>query len=243
MIMLIKSYIKSTIVKLYPLAYILPHFSKPYMCFITPVFDGCLDSLQQLIDDFQKQHHSSWIHVCVSNGPSPRLKKFLDYVSRDDPRIMYLEMPFESQASPVELLINLGKRRNYAMDKSDALRYMFVDADSALSNRHFIAQLLMCDMFINKDLLMVHTQLGDRVLPEFPINIGTMDMTNMVLSRSIAKKLNFPDDYDPNFHGVSDYRYFLRINTPHNTAFLPVMGCEKNTRRSYTSVAELFTET
>jgi hypothetical protein len=164
-------------------------------------------------------------------------------LSRQDKRFIYTELPKESQSTGTKLQVNLGKRRNYAMQNYIAQRYIFIDADTEMFNRNYIAQLLIADRILEKDIIMTQTMYKGRILPKLPLDIGTMDMTNITFSRNIAEMGQFPTDVVKSYGPITDYRFFLIINKPHNTSFMPILGCIKDARRSYESVREFFART
>ncbi len=211
--------------------------SLPFLCVITPTFDAALPSLKSLIKDLQAQTLPDFLHVLVSNGPSPKTKKYLGSLSPQDPRCIYVELKKAPQTTWQELQVNLGERKNYALKHYAAERYVFIDADSAVTDKDFIAKLYLAHYLIKKDILVARIKLKNRTLPEFPVRMGSIDMTNFTFSRKIAGSAHYPTD-PWKYFSATDFLFFRDINTKDNTSFLPFTYLQKDARRSYESVGE-----
>lgn len=236
-----KVLLKKAVISVSPIIRLLIPNNRPFLCIITPVFDGCLEAVTGLISDLEKQTSQSYVHILVSNGESPLIKSYIQ--DQPNERLIYAELPYEPHPTGIELQENLGKRRNLAMKNFKADRYIFIDADTQIINERYIEQLFAAHVCIRKDIIMTQSLVNGVVFPLIPINIGRMDMTNMTFSHTIAMTHDFPTDVIPEYRYISDYRFFLIINKPHNTAFMPIMGCVKDARRSYESVKEFFERT
>ncbi len=209
----------------------------PFLCVITPIFDPALPSLKLLIKDLQQQNFPDFIHVLVSNGPSPQCNKYLTQLASMDSRFRYVELKKAPERTWQQLQVNLGARKNYCLTHFDAERYVFIDADSSITNRSFIAQLYLSHQILRKDILVPQIRLRGRILPEFPVRMGSIDMTNITFSRRIAKSAHYPTDPWKYFF-ATDFLFFFDINTATNTSFLPFTYLVKDARRSYKSVGE-----
>ncbi|MBI4973721.1 hypothetical protein HZC27_03875 [Candidatus Roizmanbacteria bacterium] len=216
----------------------------PYLCIITPVFDPALKPLKDLIRDLQSQTFPHFIHVSISNGLSPKIKKYISKLQKNDPRFIYDQLKFQPTPDWQKLLINIGKRRTYAFRKYDAVRYVFIDANSRVANNSYIAKLYMSDSFVKKDIIITQTLFPDStLLPFFPINVGRIDITNYSFSRSIARKFRYPQNIDPEYGPANDFRFFKKINHKNNTVFFPFLGIKKDVSHSYKSIGRLFHDT
>src|SRR5208283_4598068 len=131
----------------------------PFLCIITPVFDPCYKSLCKLIGELQRQTDGRFIHIMISNGPSPRVREMVGRLNRSDPRFIYDEIEQDALRSPVDILINLGNRRNYAMKKYDAERYIFLDADVKLVDDNYFLKLQKAHTETGKDILLTRVQM------------------------------------------------------------------------------------
>lgn len=237
---MLKSIAKSVLALLHPLT---PWLAKkspsplPFLCIITPIFDEALPSLIPLVKDLQAQSYGSFIHVLISNGDSPKVQKYLAKISRRDPRFIYHSCKKLSTPNWQKLQVDLGRRKNYGLSHFDALRYVFIDADSSIIDRAFIAKLYISHRFLHKDILVARIRHGKRVLPEFPVRMGTLDMCNYTFSQKIAKTSHYPTD-PWQYFSATDFLYFRDINTRNNTSFLPFTYLVKDSRRSYQSVGE-----
>jgi hypothetical protein len=247
---MVKTLVKKCIVALHPLApliYKATRGTEPYLCIITPVFDPALEPLRLLIGDLQRQSFKHFLHVSISNGPSPQVRQLIDQARRADARFIYDEIEFSETPEWQTLLMNLARRRTYAMRKYRAARYMFIDADSALASDRYLAQLYVADAVLRKDVIVTQTRFAagtvfpqGAVLPLFPVGLGRIDITNYTFSHRIAARHEYPPDIDPRYGAANDYRYFQTISDPHNTVYFPFLGVLKDARRSYRSVAEIW---
>lgn len=237
---MLKSFLKLILTSLYPLApqlYAKHKTPLPFLCIITPTFDPALSSLKSLIQDLRSQSLPDFLHVMVSNGPSRKTQKYLAQIHQSDPRFIYLELKRSPQSTWRQLQVNLGKRKNYALSHCDAERYVFVDADSQIIDHHFIARLYVAHHFLHKDILVARIQLHGQTLPQFPVRLGTIDLTNYTFSKKIAKRAHYPTD-PWKYFTATDFLFFRDINTVGNTTFLPFTYLKKDARRSYKSVGE-----
>jgi hypothetical protein len=216
----------------------------PFLCIITPVFDPGYKSLCKLIKELQCQTMDGFIHVMISNGPSPRVREMVRQLNKSDQRFIYAEMEKETLNSPVEILINLGKRRNYAMKKYDAERYIFLDADIKLVDDNYFLKLQKAHTETGKDILLTLVQMFDGnpniIMPIFPIKLERIDLANYSFSRRIAKSIDYPTDYDPQIGVANDYRFFTRISNENNTELLNFMSAIRNGNNSYGNLLQMF---
>lgn len=247
MVTFVKTILKELVILTYPCAIVLDRLGvwrkKPFMCFITPVFDGSFSAMKGVMAETQEQSCRSFIHILISNGPSPLSRRYVRRIAKKDPRYIYIQLPYKPTRDGVELLRNLGVRRNYAMQNFDAYRYVIVDADSELIDRHYIAKLIPFHFVTEKDIIMTRTFCGRKVLPRPPYYIGDIDLTNITFSRYIAKLGWYPTEPDPRFEHSYDCRFLRKINMPGNMAFAPINGFRKNSRQGYESAATFFQKT
>lgn len=215
-----------------------------FLCIITPVFDPAYESLCQLVAELHSQTFGRFIHVMISNGPSPKIKSYVLELNRKDPRFIYDEIKREATHNPVELLINLGKRREYCLKKYNAERYVFLDADAQLIDNHYFLKLYKAHREIKRDILItltkIHYENNELTLPIFPIGLGHIDMANYTFAKRIAKNYNYPTDYDPAMGLGNDYRFFAKISNENNTAILNFISAIRDGNNSYKRVTELF---
>lgn len=218
----------------------------PFLCIITPVFDPAYASLCKLIAELYSQTLGRFIHVMISNGPSPNIKELICKLNMHDLRFIYDEMTEETIYNPIELLINLGKRRDYCLKKYNAARYLFLDADVKLIDNDYFKKLYKAHKHINRDILITLTKYYDQnneiTLPIFPIREGHIDMANYSFSQKIAKNFNYPMDYDIHYGIANDYRFFSSISSENNTAILNFVSAIRDGNSSYKRATELFNE-
>lgn len=244
---MLKNDIKNFIVSCYPLSKYLTFLTKfgkkPFLCIITPIFDEALPSAKLLIKDLQIQSCNNFIQVFVSNGASPETKSYIEKLRQKDKRFFYTEITEEKITDGKILLANLGKRRNHAFNNFEALRYVFIDADSEIIDKDYIAKLFIAHIFTGKDIIVTRIQYQSWYLPIFPMGPGHIDITNFTFSGKISKKYPYPTNWSKTFGPANDYRYFLKINKGNNTLFLDFVGIKKDSRRCYKSVGEFYIET
>lgn len=213
----------------------------PYLCVITPIFDPALPSLKLLIQDLQAQSCGDFIHVLVSNGESPGIKKFIEKVNKDDPRFIYSEIPPELTSDWKKLLINIGKRRNFALHKYRASRYVFIDADSEIVDKDYIAKMYLIEQLTKKDVIITQTKMPDStLLPLFPISLGRIDITCYTFSQKIASRYRFPENIHEHYGIANDFRFFETINSQNNTTFFPFHAVSKDNRPAYKKIARIY---
>ena len=191
---------------------------------VTPVFDGCLESLELLSREILLQTHGDWTWMVCSNGRSSKIAAFTRTANRRvaqgrglvaraknflSPRITCPHLPFEETSDLRSLLVNIGKRRNFCIQRIKADYIFTFDADAKLLDSdmfQIIAGQLRRDP---KDLCVYRVLHEVGVLPFFPIQYGHIDMLNFCVSARLAKKIGFPTDLAPNGQ-YNDYRYFHR---------------------------------
>jgi len=214
-----------------------------FLCIITPIFDPALEAVRQLVNELKSQTYGNFFQVMISNGPSPHIKEFVFDVRKKDERFIYDEIEEEIVNNSKELLINLGKRREYCLKKYNAERYVFLDADVKLINNDYFLKLHKAHKEIKRDVLITLVKLGaELTLPIFPIRYGRIDMANFSFSKKIAKRFNYPTDFDHDIGIGNDYRFFSMISHDDNTAILNFYSTIKDGNNSYKRLTEFFLE-
>jgi hypothetical protein len=217
-----------------------------FLCIITPVFDPAYASLRKLVSELKSQTYGSFFQVMISNGPSPRIRDFVSDLNREDARFIYDEIEEEGINKPRELLINLGKRREYCLKKYNAERYVFLDADIKLIDNDYFLKLYKAHKEIKRDVLITLVKVphrgGEITLPIFPTQWGHVDMANFTFTKSIAKNYSYPTDYDPSASYGNDFRFFSAISNEDNTAVLNFVSAIRDGNKSYRRFTELFLE-
>ena len=238
--------VKNLISRLHPTAKYLTkirlHQEIPFFCVVTPVFDPALDALKTLIKDLKNQTFTDFNHVVISNGRSARVHSYLKGVSKKDRRFVYDELPQETVITGEQLLINLGKRRNYCLKKYVARRYLFLDADLKILDKNFLSKVFLADKLTKKDIILTKTRTQGQILPKFPLGIGRLDISNFSFSRRIAETYNYPSSFNPETGWGNDYPFFLKIYKPGNSTFLDFVAAEKDANRSYKRTSDVFLE-
>jgi len=217
-----------------------------FLCIITPVFDPALESIRKLANELKSQTYRNFFQVMISNGPSPRIKEFVSDLREKDKRFIYDEIEEEIINNSQELLINLGKRREYCLKRYDAERYVFLDADIKLIDNAYFLKIYKAHNEIKRDILItlikIFHQGRELTLPIFPIMCGHIDMANFTFTKRIARKFSYPTDYDPGIGIGNDYRFFSVISNEDNTAVLNFVSAIRDGNNSYRRFTELFLE-
>lgn len=218
-----------------------------FLVVITPVFDPAYDSVCTLIADLQSQSFGRFTHILISNGSSPKIKKYIAGLHKKDPRFIYVELPEETVNTPEEIFFNVCRRRNYGMKNYKGERYVFLDADVKIIDTDYFLKLYKAHREIRRDILLTLVKMnvddGLLILPVFPILLGRIDLSNLSISKRIAGEFSYPADHDPAMGGYgNDYRFFNRISNENNTAVLNFFSAIGNGNRSYKRLIELLCE-
>jgi aminotransferase len=220
---------------------------RPFLCVITPVFDPARASVELLIEDLMRQTLGDFVHVMVSNGPSPEVAAFVARVragdlggGTPDERFVYEELPVRETPDAVSLLVDLGRRRRHAVGTHAADRYVFLDADAEILDERYCARLYVAHVLSRRDLILTMVRYYDRVLPEFPIGLGRIDMANFTFSAAIAREHLYPNDHDPSFGLANDYRFWAAISAGRTPLVLDAICVRKDGHKGYVRLTDRF---
>ena len=165
---------------------------RPFLCVITPVFDPARPPLELLVGALQRQTFGDFVHVMVSNGPSPDVAAFVARVRAGagppDERFVYEELPARETPDLDSLVAELGRRRRHAVGTHAADRSVFLDADAEILDERYFARLYVAHVVSRRDLVLTLVRYYDRLLPEFPIALGRIDMANFTFSAAVARQ-------------------------------------------------------
>ncbi len=215
---------------------------EPFLCVITPVFDPAYESVVKLINALKLQSFGQFIHILVSNGRSSKIKAYIDEIRIHDQRFIYDEIKEEKLESGIDILVNLGKRRNYCLKQYDAARYVMLDADLQIIKSNYFLKLYEAHEKLKADVICTKIRIREKVFPRFPLKLGRIDLANVSFSKSIAKHFDYPTDYDPHFGIGNDYRFFSKFIHDDNTVILDVISAVKDGNASYKRVLEIIKE-
>jgi len=210
--------------------------TQPFACIITPVFDPAVNALRGLMDDLKQQTNEAWIHVCISNGESPQVKDLI--ISGGDTRHYYVEVPFELTNQLMDLLLNLGKRREFGLKNFDADRYFFFDADLKLTDPTFLE--FVQSEHHTADVLTAKSWFSDRLYPVLPIKLGRIDICNYSFNKYVAKKYHYPQNV---YVGMpNDFRFYQHISELSPVKHLDRIFAIKNGRTDYKTLTDIYHE-
>ena len=193
----------------------------PFLCLVTPIFDGASKAIELLCKEIQEQTEQDYIHVMISNGESPVCK---DFISSLPERFIYCETPKKQLANPKQLLIDLGHRRNFVFKNFDAQRYICIDADLKITDKDYFKYLRLhhnqAEILVIKAINPTPTS-NQGYLPRFPLTKGRIDLSNFSFTKNIARKYSYPTDFDL-FEGfANDWRFFKLFYNQHTIKYLP----------------------
>jgi hypothetical protein len=180
---------------------------------ITPVFDGCLGSLELLFREIHHQTHKNWIWMLCSNGYSRKISQFIDkknYIlnkSRknaiiESPSLVYLNMDYEETPDRWCLMADISKRRDYCIRTIDSDYILFIDADAKLLDSKMFEIISAEVEATSKAIYIYKIKLSKkRELPIFPISYGTIDTLNYCISTILAKQVGYPTTVNTEQYG------------------------------------------
>lgn len=204
-------------------------------CVITPIFDEAFKSVRGLIQDLKEQTYPNFQHILISNGKSPIIKKIIDLA--DDPRFLYIEIPHEQTPKLADVLVNIAKRRNYALENFKAERYFFFDADLLVQSKNFLE--VMVDIHEKADIIISRIQMPNFlcVLPIFPIGQGKIDIANYSFSKKMAEKYKYPTEYPDLKKGVANDWIFYKQMISESHYFNDMIYAKKDGRKFYRNLS------
>ena len=220
---------------------------RPFLCVVTPVFDPARESVELLIQDLKRQTFGDFVHVMVSNGPSPGVAALVARVragdfpgGKPDPRFIYEELPASETPDVLSLLVDLGHRRRHALSRHAADRYVLLDADAEILDLRYFARLYVAHVLSRRDLILGLVRFHDRVLPEFPIRYGRIDTANYTFSAAIARKHPYPVDHDLSIGIGNDFRFWSAISAGRAPLVLDAVCVNKDGHKTYTRLTDRF---
>lgn len=226
---------------------------------ITPVFEGCFDSLALLSRELFLQTYGNWDWVLCSNGPSERMEEFAAQKRKElyqrpekspylagafpgTPTIRACHIPRELDHTFPHLIDNLAKRRNFCIHASDADYIFMIDADAKIVDNRMFEKVRDVLGTTQKDICVWkirHETEG--ILPIFPPAYRRLDMLNFCVSSRVAKEIGYY-----NHHKLrktsNDFWYFMDAfnEVAGDFAFIDEIFAEHNGNRTYTTANDKF---
>jgi len=206
-----------------------------FLCVITPVFDECLSSFKLLVTSLQQQSFTDFTHAAISDGPSPEIKSFIS--SLDDSRFTYLEIPATQGSTRMEMFLSVVARRNFGLQSFEAVRYVFLNAGlKILSNNYFQILFSSHQKHPEKVFLTKVKRAIGCYFPGFPIDCGSLDISNYCFTKKMAKK-GYPTDFDKWYPYANDYRFFRELRKS-KLILLDLISAEKDGNKTYKNLRD-----
>ncbi len=217
--------------------------SRPFLAVISPVFDPGLTSLELLIKDLQRQTFTDFIHVSVSNGESPKIKKFIAKLSKGDPRFQYKEFPEEAAQNAKELFINICRRRSWALKKVSTDWYFLCDMDLQFIDPHFFETLHETVTQYQPEVIIHRLYYKKNIiLPLKPLTQGNIDLANYSFSAKVAKTIPYPTDILNQKYQGNDFRFIQRVIEKHQPMYIHSLAAIKNGHNDFFTLTEQLAE-
>ena len=213
---------------------------------VTPVFDGCLSSLELLLSNLLSQTHTNWTWIISSNGYSRRMSDFANRKRKlfsHGRQITYHFSENEPTSDYDSLLANIGKRRDSCINRIDADVIFTIDADARLLDRWMFST-IESEIERTSAKICVYRILNEnspsKLLPIFPLTFGTIDALNFCVDAKIAKQVRYPTTVAPSLFG-NEFRYFHRAYQACNREYLFIdrIFAEWNGNRHYENLLKL----
>jgi hypothetical protein len=182
---------------------------------ITPVFDGCIDSLELLYRDIAEQTHANWVWVLCGNKFSEKVSSFAKGKQKLDERgrIVYLIANLKDEKNVYSIIANIGKRRDICVKRMNVDYFLMVNADSKFLDKGMLSKVSAKLEEQPKNLCVYKTIFRGEIYPKFPLekvrDFGGIDSLNFCVSSSTAKKVGYPSNAD--FRKFNDERFFNRV--------------------------------
>ena len=206
---------------------------------ITPVFDGCIESLELLYSNIAEQTHENWIWVLCANKFSEKMASFVRSKRELDRRcrIVYLTTNLKDEKNIFSIIANIGKRRNICIKRTDVDYFFMMNADSKIIDRDMLSKINE-ELENNPKNLCIYKIILERgvIYPRFPISKGKIDSLNYCVSANTARKVGYPNNAD--FRTYNDVRFFARVfkECGGDYAFINEIFCEFNGNKRYRNV-------
>src|SRR5262245_20223266 len=224
---------------------------------ITPVFDGCLPSLELLFKEIKGQTYTDWTWILCSNGYSAKMRRFACKKNRElarvgwvarirqllKPRIDYVYLPYEEELDAYCLLANISKRRDYCIKIVKGNYIFMIDADAKLLDRDMF-KVINTELEMNPKSICIYKVIHELgILPIFPINFARIDQLNFCVKTNLAKEIGYPTTVNPVAIG-NDYWYFDRVYkaTGGDYLFIDKIFGQHNGNNYYTNIVKQIIE-
>jgi hypothetical protein len=184
---------------------------------ITPVFEGCYESIELLSREILNQTHRDWIWMISSNGFSKIYSQFakemnestryrrskLGYIydflfdrnqnlSDDNQKIIYHFIEKEEPKDTITLLENICKRRNQCIKEIECDYIFCIDADAKLLGNNVFWKINNTLEVYPRSICIFKIIHEVGILPSFPLELGKIDLLNYVMKTSLAKEIGYP---------------------------------------------------
>lgn len=222
---------------------------------ITPVFEGCLASLELLFKDLEQQTFKDWEWILCNNGQSNAYRDFVQEkhamlssiplgVTRSPsapvPRIEVIFSKYQPDDTTPLMIGSLSHRRNYGIEVTSSDFIFMIDADAQLVDPYMFEKIHKVLVSTGLELCIWkirHESEGVLPLPQFPF--GGIDLLNFCVSTRVAEKVGYYDHKDPD-KPCNDYWFFHEAleALAGRHAFIDEILAVHNGNRRYSTVSD-----
>jgi hypothetical protein len=209
---------------------------------ITPIFDGCINSLELLYNNIATQTHEDWLWILVGNQFSTKMLNYTRSKQKLDGknRISYHIANLKDEKNRFSLIANIGQRRDLCIRYINADYFIMLNADSKI-NKEMLTT-INNQLEKTKDDLCIYKTISDHgiTFPKRPFEYKGIDSLNYCISAKIAKKVGYPKN--ANFRQLNDWRFFLRVyrKCKGQYSFIDKILGEYNANNRYKTVCTIY---
>jgi hypothetical protein len=208
-----------------------------FLCVITPVFDGCLDSFTLLAEATRQQTFSDFIHIAISDGESPLIKESMSSL---DGRFIYIEISPTNPKNQMELFFSITSRRDFGLKNFKATRFLFLDADLKITSSDYFQALYDGHQQYPSKIIMTKIKRAPGLYyPRIPLRCGNINISNYCVTQEMAK-IGYPTDFDKFYPFANDFRFLSQVMARHDFQLLNFVSAEKDGNRTYKNLCDYY---
>ncbi|XHH08250.1 MAG: hypothetical protein ACFCUE_11850 [Candidatus Bathyarchaeia archaeon] len=212
---------------------------------ITPVFDGCFESIKLLYENLQSQTFDNWIWLLCSNSYSEKYAEFVKTKNAQlkQPKLVYVCTNECDPKNHFSLIANIGKRRNLCIKRVNCDYVGMIDADAKIIDNTMFETLIQEIRTMPKQVILYRIKIDDGTLPQFPISIGKIDLLNFFVKTELAKRIGYPSTVGF-YQSPNDFNFFVKAynKSKGEVLFLSKIFCEYNGNNCYKNIGKILLE-